>query len=167
MRRLFRWLRAHWIAVRDIGARAGRLTLRLPASVTEALLTRTGAVFHAGINDVLLTGLVLAVLNWCRRRRRGTETAVLIDIEGHGREEIFADVDLSRTLGWFTSLFPMRLDAGALELAEALRGGPALGRAVKSIKEQMHAVTDRRNWIRVAALPQWQDGVAAGGLSHA
>ncbi|HEV3285732.1 MAG TPA: condensation domain-containing protein, partial [Steroidobacteraceae bacterium] len=47
------------------------------------------------------------------------------------------------TLGWFTSLFPMRLDAGALELAEALRGGPALGRAVKSIKEQMRAVADR------------------------
>ena len=127
---------------RDISARAGRLTLRLPASVTEALLTRTGAVFHAGINDVLLTGLVLAVLNWCRRRGRGSETAVLIDIEGHGREEVFADVDLSRTLGWFTSLFPMRLDAGALELAEALRGGPALGRAVKSIKEQMRAVAD-------------------------
>ena len=129
--------------VRDIGARTSRLTLRLPASITGALLTRTGAVFHAGINDVLLTGLVLAVLNWCRQRHRGTGTAVLIDIEGHGREEIFADGDLSRTLGWFTSLFPMRLDAGALELAEALRGGPALGRAVKTIKEQMHAVTDR------------------------
>ena len=128
---------------RDISARAGRLTLNLPASVTGALLTRTGAVFHAGINDVLLTGLVLAVLSWCRRRGRGSETAVLIDIEGHGREEIFADVDLSRTLGWFTSLFPMRLDAGALELAAALRGGPALGRAVKSIKEQMRAVADR------------------------
>ncbi len=128
---------------RDISASAGRLTLNLPASVTGALLTRTGAVFHAGINDVLLTGLVLAVLSWCRRRGRGSETAVLIDIEGHGREEIFADVDLSRTLGWFTSLFPMRLDAGALELAAALRGGPALGRAVKSIKEQMRAVADR------------------------
>ena len=121
---------------RDISASAGRLTLNLPASVTGALLTRTGAVFHAGINDVLLTGLVLAVLSWCGRRGRGSETAVLIDIEGHGREEIFADVDLSRTLGWFTSLFPMRLDAGALELAAALRGGPALGRAVKSIKQR-------------------------------
>jgi aryl carrier-like protein len=65
---------------RDISASAGRLTLSLPASVTHALLTRTGAVFHAGINDVLLTGLVLAVLNWCRRRGRGSETAVLIDI---------------------------------------------------------------------------------------
>jgi non-ribosomal peptide synthase protein (TIGR01720 family) len=126
----------------DVSARTGRLTLRLPGALTQALLTRTAAVFHAGINDVLLTGLVLAVLNWCRRRGRGSETAVLIDIEGHGREEIFADVDLSRTVGWFTSLFPMRLDVGALDVAQALRGGPALGRAVKSIKEQMHAVAD-------------------------
>ena len=46
---------------------------------------------------------------------------MLIDLEGHGREEIFADVDLSRTLGWFTSLFPVRLDAGAVDLAEPWR----------------------------------------------
>jgi len=37
---------------------------------------------------------------------------VLIDVEGHGREEVLADIDLSRTVGWFTSLFPVRLDAG-------------------------------------------------------
>ncbi|HEY2416728.1 MAG TPA: condensation domain-containing protein, partial [Steroidobacteraceae bacterium] len=128
---------------RNTSARAGRLTLRLPGSVTGALLTRTAAVFHAGINEVLLTGLTLAVLNWCRGRGRGGETAVRIDIEGHGREEIFAEVDLSRTLGWFTSLYPMRLDAGALDVAEALRGGAALGRAVKIIKEQMRAAADR------------------------
>ena len=69
-------------------------------------------------------------------------TAVLLDLEGHGREEIFADVDLSRTVGWFTSLFPVRLDPGALDLDEALAGGPALGRALKLIKEQLRAVPD-------------------------
>ena len=41
---------------------------------------------------------------------------MLIDLEGHGREEIFADVDLSRTVGWFTSLYPVRLDPGALDI---------------------------------------------------
>ena len=51
-------------------------------------------------------GLVPAA--WSRRR----EQAVLLDLEGHGREEVFADVDLSRTVGWFTSLFPVRLDPG-------------------------------------------------------
>ena len=67
---------------------------------------------------------------------------MLLDLEGHGREEVFADVDLSRTVGWFTSLFPVRLDPGALDLDEALAGGPALGRALKLVKEQLRALPD-------------------------
>ena len=63
-------------------------------------------------------------------------------LEGHGREELFPDVDLSRTVGWFTSLFPIRLDPGAIDLDEALAGGLSLGRALKTIKEQLHAVPD-------------------------
>ena len=130
---------------RDITGTAGQLTLTLPAAITGALLTRVPAAFHGGINDVLLTGLVLAVADWCRRRSRGTgqaSHALLLDLEGHGREEVFADVDLSRTVGWFTSLFPVRLDAGALDLDEALAGGPALGRALKLVKEQLRALPD-------------------------
>ena len=78
--------------------------------------------------------------------------AVLVDVEGHGREEAMADVavglDLSRTVGWFTSLFPVRLDpgaldAGALDLDDALAGGEAIGRALKTIKEQLRALPDR------------------------
>ena len=101
--------------------------------MTGPLLTRVPAAFHGGINEVLLTGW------WWRWRigaggvaaARAASRAVLIDLEGHGREEVLADVDLSRTVGWFTSLFPVRLDAGALDLEEALAGGPALGRALK------------------------------------
>ena len=130
---------------RDVIGTAGHLTLTLPASLTGALLTRVPAAFHGGINDVLLTGLVVAIADWCRRRGRGAGhagQAVLVDLEGHGREEIFADVDLSRTVGWFTSLYPMRLDAGGLDLDEAISGGPALGRALKLIKEQLRALPD-------------------------
>ena len=131
---------------RDTAGTAGHLTLTLPAALTGALLTRLPAAFHGGINDVLLTGLVVAIADWCRRRGRGagrgSDQAVLLDLEGHGREEIFADVELSRTVGWFTSLFPVRLDPGALDLDEALAGGPALGRALKSIKEQLRALPD-------------------------
>ena len=65
---------------------------------------------------------------------------MLLDLEGHGREEMFADLDLSRTVGWYTSLFPVRLDLGALDLEAALAGGEALGRALKSIKEQLRAL---------------------------
>ena len=53
---------------------------------------------------------------------------------------ISGDVDLTRTVGWFTSLYPVRLDPGLLDLEEALSGGPALGRALKTIKEQLRAV---------------------------
>src|SRR6185437_1507173 len=56
------------------------------------------------------------------------------------REEIFGDIDLTRTVGWFTSLYPVRLDPGPLDLEEALAGGAALGRALKAIKEQLRAV---------------------------
>ena len=56
---------------------------------------------------------------------------------------MFADVDLSRTVGWFTSLFPVRLDPGLLDLDEALAGGPALGRALKLVKEQLRELPDR------------------------
>src|SRR5262245_21242696 len=114
-------------AQRDVGGSAGHLTLTLPAALTAALLTRVPAAFHGGINEVLLSGLVVALTDWCRRRGRdASRAAVLLDLEGHGREEVFADVDLSRTVGWFTSQFPVRLDAGGLDLEEALAGGEAL-----------------------------------------
>jgi non-ribosomal peptide synthase protein (TIGR01720 family) len=128
--------------VRDIAGTARHVTLTLGASATAALLTQVAAAFHGGINDVLLSALVLAVAAWGRRRGRAGGPAVLLDLEGHGREEIFADVDLSRTVGWFTSLYPVRLDPGAIDLEEALAGGPALGRAVKSMKEQLRALKD-------------------------
>ncbi|HEX3220805.1 MAG TPA: condensation domain-containing protein, partial [Candidatus Limnocylindria bacterium] len=129
-------------AVRDVMGTAGRLTLTLPAGLTEGVLRRVPAGFHAGINHVLLTALVLAIAQWCRRRDRGSSDAVLIDVEGHGREEVFSDVELSRTVGWFTSLFPVRLEAGSIDIEEALGGGAALGRALKEIKEQLRAVPD-------------------------
>src|SRR6266436_4057799 len=127
-------------AARDTIGTTGRLTLTLPAAVTQALLTRVPAAFHCGIQHVLLTGLALAVAQWCGRRGRGGSTAVLVDVEGHGREEVSADIDLSRTVGWFTSLYPVRLDVGGVDVEEALGGGAALGRALKLIKEQLRGV---------------------------
>src|SRR5262249_14455640 len=60
----------------------------------------------------------------------------------HGREEMFAAVDLSRTVGWFTTMFPVRLNPGAVDLDEALAGGAALGRVLKTVKEQLRALPD-------------------------
>ena len=58
---------------RDTLGTAGHLTLTLPSAVTDALLTRVPAAFHGGIDDVLLTGLALAVADWCRRHVQGAD----------------------------------------------------------------------------------------------
>ncbi len=127
---------------RDVCATARHLTLTLAAPRTAPLLTRVPGAFHAGINDVLLTGLAVAVVDWRWRRGRGQDSAVLINVEGHGREEIIDGVDLSRTIGWFTSVFPVRLDPGPLDWDEVWDGGPALGRAFKHVKEQLRTLPD-------------------------
>ena len=59
---------------RDVSGTAGHVMLTLPSALTEALLTRVPAAFHGGINDVLLTGLALAVADWCRRHDRGAHS---------------------------------------------------------------------------------------------
>ncbi len=124
---------------RDTAGTAGHLTLRLDGSITQALLTRVPARFYGGIHEVLLSGLAVAVADWCARRGRAGP-AVLLDVEGHGREEVFGALDLSRTVGWFTSLYPVRLEVGGVDVAAAVSGGPAVGVALKRLKEQLRAL---------------------------
>ena len=129
-------------ARRDTAGTAGHLKLTLSANVTAALLSNVPAALNGRINDVLLTALALSVAQWRRGRGETGNIDVLIDLEGHGREEIYRGMDLSRTVGWFTSLFPVRLNAGPIDFDEAWTGGLALGRAFKAIKEQLRTVPD-------------------------
>ena len=78
-------------------------------------LGRGTAAFRAGVEDVLLTGLGLAVREWLSRRGETLTDALLVDLEGHGRyEDVLAPrLDLSRTVGWFTTMYPVRLDVEA------------------------------------------------------
>ncbi|MDL4819442.1 non-ribosomal peptide synthetase [Actinomadura opuntiae] len=126
----------------DIAARARSLTVDLPADVTGPLLTDVPAAYHGRANDVLLTGLALAVAQWRRHHGAGRGTDVLIDLEGHGREDVVPGVDLSRTAGWFTSIHPVRLDAGTVDWAEVRDGGASVGTAIKKVKEQLRAIPD-------------------------
>ncbi|MET9694897.1 amino acid adenylation domain-containing protein, partial [Streptomyces sp. NPDC006514] len=130
-------------AVRDTAGAARKLTLTLPAEHTEPLLTLVPAAFHAGVNDVLLTAFALAVTDW--RRDGAAGPGVLLDLEGHGREEIREGIDVSRTVGWFTSMYPVRLDPGVhdADWPEIWAGGPAAGRALKEVKEQLRVIPDR------------------------
>ncbi|OEU94797.1 non-ribosomal peptide synthetase [Streptomyces oceani] len=126
---------------RDRTHTAGSLRLELGADTTRAVLTEVPSVFHAEVNDVLLTGLALAVADW--RNRRGDDgSALLLDLEGHGREEFAEGVDLSRTVGWFTTVCPIRLDIGSLDWDEVWAGGQAVGRLLKSVKEQLRSLPD-------------------------
>ncbi|MCA1694601.1 MAG: condensation domain-containing protein, partial [Actinobacteria bacterium] len=90
----------------------------------------------------MLTALALAVAQWRRCHGRGEHSAVLVDVEGHGREEIIDGIDLTRTVGWFTSRFPVCLDPGPLSWNELRAGSPAVGRAIKRVKEQLRALPD-------------------------
>ncbi len=122
---------------------ASRLVSVLPAAEARRLLAEVPAAYHSRINDVLLTALALAVARWRELRGEAAGGGVLLELEGHGRSEaLFAGVDLSRTVGWFTSLYPVRLEPGldAAGVAEALVGGAAAGLALKRVKEQLRAV---------------------------
>jgi amino acid adenylation domain-containing protein/non-ribosomal peptide synthase protein (TIGR01720 family) len=97
-----------------------------------------------------LTALSVSLLRWSGGER------VLIDLEGHGREDLFEDVDLSRTVGWFTSLFPVALDA---------RQAKEPGAAIKSVKEQLRRIP--RKGIGYGILRCLQEGEVAETLRKA
>ncbi|WP_430738976.1 amino acid adenylation domain-containing protein [Streptomyces aureocirculatus] len=127
----------------DVVATLSHTRVQLPADVTETLLTTLPAAFHGGVNDGLLAGLALAVTQW-RAARGVDEKSSLIRLEGHGREEAAAPgADLARTVGWFTSVFPARLDVSGIDLQEALAGGAAAGTLIKTVKEQLLALPDK------------------------
>ena len=66
-----------------------------------------------------------------------------IEVEGHGRhEELAAEVDLTRTVGWFTAIYPVSLAVGGLSWAQVVAGAAGLGAVVKDAKEQLRALPD-------------------------
>ncbi|MEU7634430.1 condensation domain-containing protein, partial [Nocardia sp. NPDC049220] len=127
----------------DVAAVLRSVEVEMTEELTTQLLTTVPTRFHAGVEDGLLTALVLAVTAW-RAQRGEHQPSVLINLEGHGREQhIVEGADLSHTVGWFTSLFPIRLDLSNVDVTDALAGGPALGEALKTVKEALRAVPDK------------------------
>ncbi|TBU87892.1 non-ribosomal peptide synthase/polyketide synthase [Phytopseudomonas dryadis] len=99
---------------------------RLDTGRTRQLLQQAPAVYRTQVNDLLLTALARVLCEWT------ASDSALVQLEGHGREDLFDDVDLSRTVGWFTSMFPVRL-----------RPGATLEASIKGIKEQLRAVPNK------------------------
>ncbi|MER6900731.1 condensation domain-containing protein, partial [Amycolatopsis sp. NPDC000740] len=98
---------------------------RLTADETHAVLREVPKAYRTQVNDVLLAALGRVLGDW-------TGNPPVVDLEGHGREELFDGVDLSRTVGWFTSMFPVALDVP-----------DGWGAALKAVKEQLRAVPRR------------------------
>ncbi|MFE4456790.1 amino acid adenylation domain-containing protein, partial [Nocardia tengchongensis] len=123
---------------RDTNATAARFTVELSPAVTEPLLTTLAARYRGTTQDALLAGLALAVRRW--RARRGLDVPITrIRLEGHGREQdSLPGADLSRTIGWFTSIYPVALEAPGGD-ATAL-DSESMAALIKSVKEQLLAV---------------------------
>ncbi|GAA3219228.1 amino acid adenylation domain-containing protein [Actinocorallia longicatena] len=127
----------------DVAATVDRVVVTLPPSVTEALTAALPRAYRAGPAEGLLAGLAMAVARW-RRKRGVSEASVLVRVEAHGREEeLFPGADLSRTVGWFTTVFPARLSVAGADLDEAFAGGPGAGSVIKAVKEQWRAIPDK------------------------
>ncbi|MFJ9861358.1 amino acid adenylation domain-containing protein [Streptomyces albogriseolus] len=146
--------------VRDVAATVDTVRVQVPADVTRTLLDTVPSVFRGGADDGLLAALALALVRW--RRTRGVPgSAALVRLEGHGREEhLVPGADLSGTVGWFTAMFPVRLDLAGVDVADAFAGGPAAGRAVKAVKEQLRAVPG--NGVGYGLLRHLNPATAAG-----
>lgn len=107
---------------------ARSVSVSLSVEETRALLQEVPQAYHTEINDVLLTALARSFSKWIG------DGLLRIDLEAHGREDLFPDVDLSRTVGWFTAVFPVCLE---------VREGDGPGDSLKSIKEQLRQVPRR------------------------
>jgi amino acid adenylation domain-containing protein/non-ribosomal peptide synthase protein (TIGR01720 family) len=105
-------------------ARQQAITVGLSEEETRALLQEVPEKYHTRINDALLMALGQALGKWTGRAE------VMVELEGHGREDLFEELDVTRTVGWFTTMYPVVLP-GVQEEA---------GRALKRVKERLREV---------------------------
>lgn len=102
------------------------VSLELDAGVTRALLREAPAAYRTQVNDLLLAALARSVGGW------SGQDAVLVELEGHGREDVFAGADVSRTVGWFTTAYPVLLPVV-----------PETGALIRQTKERLRSVPQR------------------------
>ncbi|MFJ4143749.1 non-ribosomal peptide synthetase [Pseudomonas sp. NPDC089734] len=106
---------------------AQTVSVRLDAQSTRQLLQQAPSAYRTQVNDLLLTALAQVICRWTG------QDSTLVQLEGHGRETLFDEIDLTRTVGWFTSAYPVRL-------TPALTADAGPGDSIKHIKEQLRQV---------------------------
>lgn len=103
-------------------------TIQLDAYLTQALLQEVNQAFQTQINDVLLIALSETISKWSGNRE------LVIGLEGHGRENLFPDLDTTNTVGWFTNKYPILITTEEYnERSEQ----------IKSIKEQLRKTPEK------------------------
>jgi non-ribosomal peptide synthase protein (TIGR01720 family) len=130
--------------VRDQAA----VAVAMDESQTVLLTTKVHAAFGTDMNDILIMALALGV-----RDGFGVDKVALA-LEGHGREPVVTGIDVSRTVGWFTSLYPVVVPAPS---------GAELGRQIKETKEILHRVPNKG--IGFGILKQITPAALAGAAS--
>lgn len=111
----------------DLIRDCGEVSLAIDDALTSRLLTKAPAAYRTQVSDLLLAALARAVHRWS-----GLDD-VLVELEGHGREDVFDDVDLGRTVGWFTTAFPVRIEGASQTDADL----------IASVKETLRAISNR------------------------
>ena len=153
---------------RNLEATAQTASVHFDPHQTQHLLQELPRRLHAQANEILLTGLLRAISGWI------TGTGVLIALEGHGRQNLFQDVDLSRTVGWFTSIYPFWLPIEANRpltsqlrmIKEQLRKVPSGGLGygiLRYLRSDPVLESQFQPEISFNYLGQFQGGVAAEG----
>ncbi|AIR91418.1 non-ribosomal peptide synthase/polyketide synthase [Pseudomonas cremoricolorata] len=131
---------------------ARSLSCELGVEHTRQLLQQAPAAYRTQVNDLLLTALARTLCQWS-----GSDE-VLVQLEGHGREGLFDDIDLTRSVGWFTNAYPLRLSP--------LPGNDAAARSesLKRIKEHLRQVPHKGlgfGVLRYLAEPSTRERMAA------
>ncbi|MCY9181156.1 bacitracin non-ribosomal peptide synthetase BacA [Bacillus haynesii] len=113
---------------RDTFEHSTTLSIRIGPDVTANLLRNANKAYNTEINDILLTALIAAV------RDITGENKLKVMMEGHGREDILDGVDITRTIGWFTTVYPVFIDLGEEK---------EISQNIKMVKETLRKIPNK------------------------
>ncbi|WP_433713496.1 amino acid adenylation domain-containing protein [Nocardia sp. CA-084685] len=114
-----------------------------PIDTTGRILDGLGA--DLDMRELLLTALTIALTTWRAERDQDDSTGALVALEGHGREDaIVDDADTSRTVGWFTTVHPLRVGVGStLDITGAEHDPARAADLLKSVAAQLASVPNK------------------------
>lgn len=111
-----------------IGKDSEVVSIEWTAEETDQLLKQTNHTYNTEINDLLLTALGMSIHDWTGQEK------IVVNLEGHGREQIISDMDITRTVGWFTSMYPVIL---------TMETGMDVSKRIKTVKEGLRQIPNK------------------------